>query len=735
MIFIEKLKTNYWIQCILNSYSLVFFSVNNLFALCILVVTFFTPFVGISGFVAVVLINVIAHFIGFNKEDIKTGLFGFNALFVGMAMGYEFNFNFSFVILFISAIVVLLLITVSIKGFLTIYGLPFLILPFIITYWIVSLAAANFSNITLDESHIYVINESLLNEGSAFYQFTHSLDDLPLHTFVLTFFKTLAGTFFQNSVLSGMIIAFGLLQFSRIAFSLGLLGFACAYFYYYIFGADVSDLNNNLLGANFIFMGIAIGCFFLIPNLYSYLTVIILTPVVLLTSLALTKILLEFQIKPYSLSFSIITIIFLFALNQRLFTSYLYVVIHQYFSAEKTIYKYMNSLQRFKNEHLYKLALPFKGEWNVSQGYNGTITHLGYWSKALDFVIKDHLNNTYRLPLSAREGFGKDNFYCYNQEILAPYDGYVYDIINNVADNDIGDMDTENNWGNTIIINHLHGLFSQISHIKKDTFGVYIGQFVTKGTFLALCGNSGRSPEPHIHFQLQTTPVLGEVTYPYPIAYFMERKGDELALKISEVPNEDAFISNVNVNQLLVVAYSLMPGHKIILENEATLTSTEWEILTDAYNKTYIYCKNTKSYAYFVNDGVMFYFTDFEGDRSSLLFHFYLANYRQLLGYYEAITIEDKVPLIHFNGKLIQFFQDFLAPFYLFTKANYKSNFISSDNEYAPQNVIVHSEVQAKVMDYTFKKINFELEFKDHAIKRLTIHKKNKSASYSFTLK
>ena len=201
----------------LNSYSLMFFSLNNVFALLILLVTFFSPFVGLSGLAAIILINTAAYFIGFNREEIKNGLFGFNALFLGMAMGYEFDFNSTFVVLFISAILILLLITVWLKGLLAIYNLPFLSFPFIIAYWIVSLAASNFTNIHLDESHIYTINETVRNESSSFYQFTHSLDNLTIFPFALTYFKTLAGTFFQTSVLGGILISFGLLYFSRIA--------------------------------------------------------------------------------------------------------------------------------------------------------------------------------------------------------------------------------------------------------------------------------------------------------------------------------------------------------------------------------------------------------------------------------------------------------------------------------------------------------------------------------------
>ena len=527
-----------------------------------------------------------------------------------------------------------------------------------------------------------------------------------------------------------MLIAFGLLYFSRIAFSLSIIGFSFAYFFYSIFGADVNDLNYYLLGSNFIFLAIAIGCFFLIPNTYSYITVLILTPVLMLVLLSFGKMLAVFQLKAYTFSFSVVCSAFLFSLNQRWLQKYLQVVTIQYFSAEKTIYKYLNSLQRFKNEHLYKLILPFSGEWSVSQGYDGKVTHLGDWSKALDFVIVDSKSNSYRDPVNMREGFSRENFYCYNKEIFAPFEGYVYDIINTVEDNEVGDVDTEHNWGNTIILNHLNGLFSQISHIKKDSFNVFIGQYIYKGTFIATCGNSGRSPEPHIHFQLQTLPTIGAKTIAYPISYFIERNGKEKVLKISEVPKQDSFISNVLVNELLIISFSFYPGQKITFQKENTSININWEVFTDAWNRTYIYCEESKSYAYFINDGVMLYFTDFEGDHKSLLFNFYLAAYRQLLGYYENIKIKDNVPLIHFNSKLLQFFQDFVAPFYLFTKANHSSTFTYADNIYAPQKIIINTEIETKLINYSFKKVNFELELEDNKIHRFTIHNKHKTESY-----
>jgi hypothetical protein len=100
------------------------------------------------------------------------------------------------------------------------------------------------------------------------------------------------------------------------------------------------------------------------------------------------------------------------------------------------------------------------------------------------------------------------------------------------------------------------------------------------------------------------------------------------------------------------------------------------------------------------------------------------------LGYYENITVTDNVPLIHFNNTLVQFFQDFLAPFYLFTKANHASAFSYTDNIYAPQHLIITTFIETKLIQYTFKKVAFELELKDQKIHRFSIHNKHKTASY-----
>ena len=309
-------------------------------------------------------------------------------------------------------------------------------------------------------------------------------------------------------------------------------------------------------------------------------------------------------------------------------------------------------------------------------------------------------------------------------------DSVKFNIINTVEENEISGVNTVENWGNTIILNHQNGLFTQISHIKKDSFKVVVGDYVVKGTILATCGNSGRSPEPHIHFQLQLSPIIGSKTVAYPIAYFIENEKNKRTLKISEVPKEETLISNVEVHSLLTESFAFIPERKITFKNSDTNDEVTWEVHTDELNRSYLYCSKTKSVAYFVNDGTMFYFYDFEGSRKSLLFYFFLASYRVLLGCYENVEVTDSVSLNYFNSPLFQWLQDFVAPFYLFTKASYMSQSTKIDNVHQPTSTTITSSVEAKFLNYNFRKISFELEIKENNIHQFSFTQNGIIKSY-----
>lgn len=58
--------------------------------------------------------------------------------------------------------------------------------------------------------------------------------------------------------------------------------------------------------------------------------------------------------------------------------------------------------------------------------------------------------------------------------------------------------------GNYVVIDHGDGEFTLYGHLKKGTIRVHPNEKVTAGEPIGLCGNSGASEIPHLHFQLQT---------------------------------------------------------------------------------------------------------------------------------------------------------------------------------------------------------------------------------------
>ncbi len=709
---LQNIKFATFFKSVLNSYSQIFFEKNLLFATVVLIVSLANPVVGLGGLAAVVLINGLAYILAFPTQKIKTGIYGFNAAFLGMALAYKFALNSSFIAFFLFAIALLFMFTVWFETIFAQHKLPMLTLPFVLTMMVLELAFKTFTNIEaislFDRFTVVLAQEVQL----PWYHLVHSLDYFPFPPILAYFFKTLASVFFSDSVLVGVIIAVAILINSRIQFTVALFGFIGAFLSARILGADMQVLTHNLGGVNYIFWGMAIGSFFIIPNLYSYLMMLGLTPVLFLIYESIERLIRGFGLSSYTLAFSLLTILVLFILKQRSVSKFFVFPLIQYYNPEKTVYKNANFLQRFANDLLFKIKLPFLGEWTVSQGYNGEITHLGEWGSALDFVITDDENKTY-----SGSGTSKDDFYCYNKPVVAPADGYIYQISNITKDNDINDVNTNKNWGNTIIINHLNGLFTQISHLKKDSFKVQIGDYVTKGTVLALCGNSGRSPEPHLHFQMQLSPEIGAKTHPYPVGYYFEKTDGKPILRIGEVPAENSIIYNVDSLELIHNRFEFKPGRVLnVTSNSEKLT---WTVATNEYNQTYIYCKKSKSTAYFVNDGTMFYFTDFEGKKKSALYMFYRSCFKLLLAGERNIEIRDRIPLSKELPLSIRWLQDFMAPIILLSRVNFSSQLNAMDNPFYPENVEYLNRVEVKYFGqkqpYTEYKVNvssYKIEIK-----------------------
>jgi urea transporter/murein DD-endopeptidase MepM/ murein hydrolase activator NlpD len=703
----------------LNSYSAIFFFNNKVLASAILLVTFFNFFAGLSGLIAVLVTVLIANSMGLDKIQLRNGIYSFNALLTGIGMGTFFDPGYVFFSLLLLAALLTLILSVTLGGWLGKSDLPFLSIPFVISFWFIVLPSAQFENLGLTQRNIYWMNEVYAIGGSSMLTFFQTIDSMPIHKMLDIYLRSMSSIFFQNNLIAGLIIAIVVLISSRIAFSLTILGFLSAYLFAQFSGSEAASITYYNIGANYIMVAIAIGGFFIIPSRYSYLWAVLLVPLTSLVLLFMSKLLGFIQLPVFSLPFSFVVILFVYFLRLRVSPSKLKLTPIQYYSPEINLYTFNNNKDRLSHFLYFPFYLPFWGEWTVTQGHDGEHTHKGDWGKAFDFMIKDDNLKTY-----TSNGLLCENYYCYNKPILAPADGIIEEIIDNVDDNEIGKVNTSSNWGNTIIIRHLPGLYTQLSHLKKGSFKVSKGNFVQRGDLLGLCGNSGRSPEPHLHFQVQVTPLVGARTIDYPFAYYHQKEQSGMKLQQFSKPTEGALVSGISGHTLLKAAFDIMPDSSLkysYVNKKGEELIEQWIAYTDAYNNKYLFCKETESSAYYVNDGSMFYFTAFYGDKKSLLYYFYLSVYKVFLGNPDSHVLYDAMPLnIIRNKKTSIWLHDFIAPFYNYIRAGYSIKVETTDNPFDTGLLVLKSEIQVSIMRNTRKESSSTITLSGNRIKEFS---------------
>lgn len=709
---------------LINSYSQIFFSNSKVLAYLLLIVSFFDIGAGLSGIIAIAIGQITALLFNFSHELIRNGTYTYNALMVGMAIGIFYDFNLSFFVLLIVASILSFFITIWFSTSLGRKGLPFLSIPFLLTVWIIILGADNFTALELNPKETLSL---AIYFPEIFTKTTNFIGELPFSNAIYLYLRSLGAIFFQFNDLAGLLIAIGILIYSRIGFVLSIFGFSIGYLFYYYLEGDFSQLIYSYIGFNFILTAIALGGFFLIPSKKSFLTLLLTIPIIALLISALHTLFSQFGLPLYSLPFNIVVLLFLSAMALRFKTSGLQLVTLQQFSPERNHYKYYNSVDRFSSDTYFHISLPITGDWRISQGYNGKVTHKGEWAQALDFDIIDKKGETFKTP-----GHQLKDYYCYDLPVNAPANGWIVEIIDSLQDNEIGDVDLENNWGNTIIIKHGEYVFSKLSHLKKDTVQFKIGDYVKKGDVVAYCGSSGRSPEPHLHFQLQATPFIGSATIKYPISYYLTKTENGYDFHSFDIPKENEIVSNVKVSKLLKDAFHFIPGQKLKFEvseeNKKTYT-TDWEIFTTPANLTYIYCHKTKSTAYFVNNGTLFYFTDFYGSKKSFLHQFYLSAHKMLLGYYKDAEIKDKLLIDSFFPPIMRYIHDFTAPFFHYFKADFTMNFTSVENEHMPSEITCETVSRGTYFGKESGKTNAKFTFKNNRIENIEIAINSKKLS------
>jgi len=700
MLKTSKLFT--FFQGVLRSYSQIFFSESYWFAIPLILVSFLDISAGFSGLIAVLTANTAASLLKFDKLTILKGFYGFNSLLVGLGLGYYFELTLVVIIIAIFSGFLTLLITITFQGILGKYYLPYLSIPFLICIWIVLSARGMIQGIESNQSGVYLINKLFNIGGNPLVSVHQWWVGTITSNFLNSYLLSLGAIFFQFNVFAGIVVAIALLFYSRIAWVLSLLGYSVAFFAYSFLGMDMNQLGYSYIGFNFILGAMAIGGYFYIPSRQSFFWAFAITPIIALVAAGMLGLLKPLNLALLSLPFNMVLLTFIYSLRFRTVPSNFKEVQIQEGTPERNLYSYQSFIKRFPNFGWLPIKLPFYGEWLVNQGHEGEQTHKGEWANAWDFVIVNNDSAQF-----CEEGNFLSDYYCYGQNVIAPADGTVVIVEDGIEDNPIGQVNTQKNWGNTVIIKHAEGLYSKLCHLKKGSIAVKAGDTIHFGQIIGKVGNSGRSPYPHLHFQLQATPYIGSKTLKYPLTAYLE---DGKEIKTFSYPLKEQKVKTMEENVLLKKAFNYMPGTQLkwSVKTPKGIESVNWEIFTNAYNKSYIFCYSTKSVAYFQNDGVYFYFTHFEGDHKSLLHSFYLAAFRLPLVFIDGYTSTDSLPVnLTFKGWRL-FLHDFTAPFYLYLKTNFEVSLALKGSEFDADCL----EYKSKLSGYSFSRMVISKNFK-----------------------
>lgn len=717
----RQLFPRFWLS-IRNSYTQVFFSKDRILGWVLLIISFFDWQAGLAGWLSVVVANTAAYLTGLNRQKIIDGLYGFNALLVGLGLGSYYQFNTAFLLVVFFASLLSLLVTNLLEGILNKYGLPFLSLPFLITYWMSMLSTRDFGQLELSQHGLYDLNEMFRMGGLPLMMAYEWMANIDIPEGVKIYFRSLGAVFFQYHLFAGLLIALALLRWSRQAFLFSVIGFAGAGMLYQLLGINMQSVSYSYIGFNYLLTSIAIGGFFLVPSVGSLLWLILSVPVTAFVIASSYAIFSNWQIGIISLPFNVVVLLVLYLLKLReRFTDSPPLVFYQQYSPEQNQYNYLVNRKRLNHINSFPVKLPFWGIWKVTQGHNGEITHKDAWRHAWDFEMVDQEGKIFR-----GDGLRCEDYYCYDKPVLSPADGVVHEVADGIPDNAIGDMNLSKNWGNTVVIWHSHGLCSQLSHLKKGSIVVKPGQSVRKGEQVGRCGNSGRSPYPHLHMQFQAVPEIGAATLNFPFSGYLTLNGKKV-FHPSGQPQKDELVINLNPDDQLDRALHFIPGQELrfeVLEGGNIRGEAVWLVETDIFNNTYLRCKNTDAKAWLVRLPDILYFTHYEGPTDSLLRDFFLGAYQLSTGFEQGLELNERISLHYFPIKWLRIVQDFFAPLFRFLKTSYRLEHRSRSGDLLNEGIELRSNVKFCVFGKVLNERSYELSFAEEQLKTFVIRYK-----------
>ncbi|NQT91875.1 MAG: urea transporter, partial [Lentisphaerae bacterium] len=517
------------VDSVLHSYSAVFFTRSRWLGAVLLGATFLAPRFGAIGLGCLLIAMGVAYWVGFDRTYVRDGSYLFNSMLAGFAIAYLYNYQplgtGVLLLLMVSFSVLALFVTVVMGNvFHRQFGLPAMSLPFVVVALLMFFLFFSVTRTPItSEPPWFLVPEP---------------DGLP--NGVTCFLQAFGAIFFLPHSWVGAVVLVGLLLHSRLALVYAVTGFAAGMLFLGCFNVDTTPAAVAYVSFNFAFSAIALGGIFFVPSRSSLLMAVLGSFFCAAMAIAVQAFLRYFGIPPMALPFNIVVLLVVYAMRMRTRARGLHVTPFAPLAPEMNFRKFTVERRRFPDLGRPAILPPFFGERVVTQGFNGTLTHRGLWRYALDFEVIDDAGLRFSGPGSRLE-----SYHSYNTPVVAPGNGTVVAVVKHVRDNTIGESNMENNWGNLVVLRLQSGLHVTLCHLRPDGITIKPNDEVTAGTLLGYSGNSGRSPVPHLHLQLQASPLAGAATLPFRLRHYLEQDNEEWRYRTSGIPREGSRIRSV----------------------------------------------------------------------------------------------------------------------------------------------------------------------------------------------
>ena len=228
----------------------------------------------------------------------------------------------------------------------------------------------------------------------------------------------------------------------------------------------------------------------------------------------------------------------------------------------------------------------------------------------------------------SNHGENLDDYFCFGLPVISPAHGQVVRTFDKLADNAPGDVDVKNNWGNFILVRMDNGLHVLLAHLRQNSIKVKEGDHVTPGDQLAACGNSGRSPQPHVHLQVQREAGLGSSTNAFHLtSVLLSDEKEQLEYQLVARPKEGQSVQAAEQDEQLSAQLHLPVGRTLRYKLSSPEEEKEVELRVELtlLGQFRLVSDNGASAAFEETNGVLAFY-DRQGPKDMLLDSWMLAN-------------------------------------------------------------------------------------------------------------